>query len=193
MQRKFAALAAAAVTAAGLSAIATPAFAAGPSQSGNWSNSFTVQSTLTLSLSATSTTITPNLGGTAYTNAPGTFANAAQTATVGTNDGAGYSLTEAVSSAFSNGSKTVPDTSVSAWVTSTKAYTAYDATGDGITIGAVSGPSGNMTSHIPTNDGAPYSDSDGNDDFPAGTALTLPSSLPSGSYSATFTFTALGN
>jgi hypothetical protein len=193
MRKAIAVLAAAGTL--GISAFATTAAHAaetgGPDPSGNWSNTFTISSSITLTLKTSSTTITPNLGGTAYTNAPGDFTSPAQTVTVGSNDSAGYSLTEQETQGFKNGANVIADTATAGWNPATKSYLPFDASGNAPDpLSSPSTVSGGMGAN--PSDGGGYSDS-GNDVYPVGTAVTLPANLPAGDYTASFTFAALGN
>lgn len=179
--------------AAAIGLTATPALAApGGSPSGTWSGSFTVPETISMSLSSNSFTVTPDPGQYAYTNAPGSWASPAEEVAVSTNDGAGYTVTEQVTTPFSSGSNTIPANWYSAWTGKASGYVAFGAGGGAITIGSTSGPSGNLAGSY-DGQGDPFTNSSGADVYPAGFAITMAANQPSGTYTGAVTFTALGN
>jgi hypothetical protein len=84
--------------------IASPALAAGPSGNGTVTGTITVPTTLTLTLSATTFAFTATPGQMNYADTGGSTPTAgAVTATVSTNDGGGYSLSDNLDPAYKSG------------------------------------------------------------------------------------------
>jgi len=188
--RSIAAFAAAAtVTGAGIVG-ATSAFAAGTP----WANTVVIPNTLTLTLSTASATITPNLGGTAYTQGGANgqdFSAEPNTATVSSNDVSGYSLSETLTSPFTSGSHVVPDTAVQAWQAGQGVYSPFGGVDtDSFALGQPNAVSGNSGAN-PGNGGL-YS-TGGMDVWPIATGLFLPGNQPAGSYAASFAFQVVGS
>lgn len=174
----------AAIAAAGLGVIgataiaATPnAFAAStPGPAGQLNGTVIVTSTLSIQPSSGSFTLTATPGQTTSTT-PFTI-------TVGSSDGGGYSLVEALTTPFGS----LPDTE---WATDTYAFDAgsnayvttpqtYDAAGDALTIFQTNALSGNTGNNTPGFAPAPYS-SAGSDVFTTVLHLALPANQPGSS------------